>query len=295
MSIFIYVYSVSASITLIPIFIPLHILTDILKPIQYFQMSQDIGTHYICSRYECAINYTYTPLNTWEYLATYFLFHLCTTTTIPFATKYIADSIVNYLVQRITNIFIHLQIGIGSASQQILIEDVNEQDNTNINNEYAITTFFPHHMSGHIPPVTHQQHIYQYRHQMPYTYRTRPNRNSDIVSRLINMSLISEIFANRNHNDTEHDNQLTTEIPTRIDNTYVDTAMKTFAGDACSICITKFHILEIKKKTLAVTTPCSHLFCHACIEEYLNNHYLAQPQAPCPLCRHVVEELCINK
>ena len=114
---------------------------------------------------------------------------------------------------------------------------------------------------------------------------------------VIDMSILERLFANTNHIDTDtntdSETQKSTGLPTRIDTAYIHTVMKTFAGDACPICITKFHILEINNKTLAATMPCKHLFCHACIEKYVNNRSMTQ--VPCPLCRDILEELYINK
>jgi hypothetical protein len=291
---------------------PLHILTDIPTPLQYFELAQNTYTDYTCSIHECQNNNTYTEQNTWEYLAIYILFHLLAATVIPFAAKYIADNIANYVVQRITNIFTRITIS-SFPQQHIQIEDIHDQQNEhdfNTQYEYMPITFFPNHMSGHLPPVTHPQihqqqsfgrlASHQYRHTQP-THRIVQNTGTTIISRVVNMSILAALFthANANHIDTDTDTDIDTEnqpsigILTRIDPAYVHTAMKTFAGDTCPICMTKLHILEINKKTLAAITPCKHLFCHICIEEYVNNHSMAQ--VPCPLCRDIVEELYINK
>ena len=310
-SIFIHLYSITGSIALIFMFASLHILTDIPTPLQYFQISHDMHTHYICNRYECEINNTYTEQNNWEYLATYILFHLLAATVIPFTAKYIADNIANYVIQRITNIF--TRITISSFPQQHLQiedihdeEDIEEQHDFITDYEHTPITFFPNHMSGHIQPVR-QQYIHQQQSfgrlvsrrntHTPHTNSMIQNttRNT-IMSRVINMSILAALFAHTNHLESDNENQThtgSTGISTRIDTTYVDTSIKSFAGDACPICMTKFHILEINKKTLAAITPCKHLFCHTCIEEYVNNHSMAQ--VPCPLCRDIVEELYINK
>ena len=305
-SIFMNLYSVTGSIALIFMITPLHILTDIPTPLQYFELSQNTYTDYTCSIHECEHNNTYTEQNTWEYLAIYILFHLFAATVIPFAAKYIADNIANYVVRRITNIFAHITIS-SFPQQHLQIEDIQDEQTLHAFNtqyEYMPITFFPHHMSGHLPPVIHQQ-IHQrqsfgrlasrqYIHTS-HTHRIVQNTRNTIMSRLINMSILTALFTSTNHtdSDTDSDNHFSTEIPTRIDPTYVHTAMKTFAGDACPICMTNFHILEINKKTLAAITPCKHLFCHICIEEYVNNHSMLQ--VPCPLCRDIVEELYINK
>jgi hypothetical protein len=106
---------------------------------------------------------------------------------------------------------------------------------------------------------------------------------------------LPSLFANT-ENGTDSDADYKPEptgIPIRIDPARVRAAAKTFAGDACPICIGKFHLLEINSKSLAVTDPCNHLFCHACIDEYVNDHPFSQ--APCPLCRTIVDELYISK
>jgi hypothetical protein len=106
---------------------------------------------------------------------------------------------------------------------------------------------------------------------------------------------LPSLFANT-ENGTDSDADYKPEptgIPIRIDPARVRAAAKTFAGETCPICIGKFHLLEINSKPLAVTDPCNHLFCHACIDEYVNDHPFAQ--APCPLCRTIVDELYISK
>ena len=113
---------------------------------------------------------------------------------------------------------------------------------------------------------------------------------------MINIMRVSSSLFTNTDNGTIPDADYTpiaTGIPTHIDPARVRTAVKTFAGDACPICIGKFHLLEINSKSLAVTEPCNHLFCHACIDEYVNDH--ANAQAPCPLCRTIVDELYISK
>lgn len=299
-SIYSHIYSIKGYIALICVVAPLHIL----RPLQYFHISPDTYTHYICSRYECKNNNIHTEQNTWEYLATYILFHLLAATAIPFAAKYIADNIIKYITRKITNLVTCINIT-PFPQHHLQIEDINEQHELNTDYEYTIPTFLTHHMTGHIPPIRTRQRqsfgrlaSHQYRHT-PRTYNmfqnTRNTRNTrnTVMSRIINMSILTTLFTNTNHIDTEPHNQKSTGIPTWIDNSYVHTATKTFAGDACPICMIKFHILEINNNTLAATTPCKHLFCHTCIDKYINNHSMAQ--VPCPLCRDIVEELYINK
>ena len=317
MSTFIYIYSITGTVALISISTPLHtLLPDIIpKPPQCFGLTQEPIIDYICTRYECTINNTHTDQTTWgqqswgsiEHLVMYILFNILAATVIPFTAKYIADSIAEYIVQRVTKLFTfitirsfsqhHLQIEDIDYIQDNQIEDFDEQHDFNTDDEYTIPTFFPRHMSGHLPPIRsplRQRQSFgrlasqQFRHT-PTTILSQ-NTRFGTVTHAINLSILASLFTNTN---PSHDTQVYTGIPIHIKPAYVHTATKTFAGDSCPICMTRFHILEICNKTLAVTNPCNHLFCHACIDKYVNNHALVQ--APCPLCRAVVEELYITK
>jgi hypothetical protein len=206
------------------------------------------------------------------------------------------------------------------------------EDDSDNDNEYIPQTYqwhFPHHMSAHIPPsearpalrhepfgqlVSRQIQVAQRPSDSRLDHRPSDSRldhrpsdsrldhrprhriSYTVILHMINiMRLSSSLFTNTD-NGTIPDADYTpiaTGIPTHIDPARVRTAVKTFAGDACPICIGKFHLLEINSKSLAVTEPCNHLFCHACIDEYVNDH--ANAQAPCPLCRTIVDELYISK
>jgi hypothetical protein len=305
------------------------VLPDIPYYIPAFAESVPI---YVCTRYECDVVNVTNPFIqhfTWGQLLVYILFHLFTALAVPILAKQAADNIALNVTQRVAETARHLgtmvlpdQHGGGFFPPHPSRYD--SEDDSDNEDEYIQQSYqghFPHHMSAHIPPsearpaLRHEPfgHLVSRQNQVARRHsdsdsrlfhrpsdsrlfhRPRPRISYTVILHMINIMRLSSLFTNTD-NDTGSDtdyNPITAGIPTRIDPARVRTAAKTFAGDACPICIGKFNILEINSKSLAVTDPCNHLFCHACIDEYVNDHPFSQ--APCPLCRTIVDELYISK
>lgn len=288
-------------------FIHIHIINyiaviNIPTPTLHIEPIIYTNPDYICSKDVCEIHNIYSSYYTmFEHLAN-IIFHLFLASTIPILTKYIADNIANYFVQRINNIITCLTIRF-EPYQRLQIED-----NRNFHHTIPIDfvqppefPFFPHHISGHLPPVRQQiepQSFGQLVSVRNIRDTNTQNTRMTAISRLVNMSLLSTLVNNHTHHnhdndDDDNDDDTYAGILTHVDPEYVQTSIQTFVSDACPICMVTFPILELNKNTLAATTPCKHLFCHACIDKYINNHSMAQ--VPCPICRDIVEELYINK
>ena len=276
-------------------------------------------TTYICNRYECAVTNPFIQRFTWGQLLAYTLFHLFTALAVPILAKQAADNIALNITQRVTETVRH--IGTMTLPDQHSggffpphPSRYDSEDDSDNDNEYIPQTYqwhFPHHMSAHLPPsearpalrhepfgqlVSRQTQVAHRPSDSRLFHRPRHRISYTVILHMINIMRVSSSLFTNTDNGTIPDADYTpiaTGIPTHIDPARVRTAVKTFAGDACPICIGKFHLLEINSKSLAVTEPCNHLFCHACIDEYVNDH--ANAQAPCPLCRTIVDELYISK
>jgi len=281
----------------------LDFITFIHIPTLHIEHKIYTNTHYICSKDICENHNIYTSYYTrLEHLAN-IIFHLVVASIIPIIAKYIADNIANYFVQRINNIITGLTISL-EPYQRLQIED-------NRNYQHTLPLdfvqppdfpFFPHHMSGHLPPVRQQiqpQSFGQLVSLRNIHDTNTQNTRMTAISRLVNMSLapsLPSLVNNHTHHDddNDHDDDNTyAGILTHIDPEYVQTSIKTFMSDTCPICMVTFPILELKDNTLAATTPCKHLFCHSCIDKYIDNHSMTQ--VPCPICRVIVEKLYVNK
>ena len=277
---------------------------------------------YICTRNECTVVNSFVQQFTWGQLLVYILFHIFTALVVPFIIKQVADKIAFNVTQRVANTVRHIrnmmlpepdQYGSGFfPPHPTRYDSENDSDNETeyIPQYYQFHFHFPHHMAGQLPPIPHREIRLFHEHNVhPVPSGHLVSRHNQIIHRprqrisytmllhMLSFIRIPSLFANTD-NDMDSDaaddyKPVPAGIPTVIEPARVRAAAKTFAGETCPICIGKFHLLEIKSKTLAVTDPCNHLFCHACIDEYVNDHPFAQVH--CPLCRTVVEELYISK
>ena len=258
---------------------------------------------YICSNDVCELNHKHISYDTRLDNLAITIFHLFISSIIPIAVKYIADNATNYILQKIHNLFTYLTIPF-LPHQQLQIEDEHNDDQLPNNYHYispyeyiepARLPLFPHHISGHIPPFIQQTQSYGQLVSLRSTHTNTQNTRLSAISRVINMSLLSTLLENTNNSiiHTKHDDDTCEGIITHVDPEYVQKAIKTFMSDTCPICMITFPILELNNNTLAATTPCKHLFCHSCINKYINNHSMAP--VPCPICRDAVEELHVNK
>lgn len=279
---------------------------------------------YVCSTDECTVVNTFFHQITCIQLFGYIIFHFFIICMFPAILNRITESMTLYItglatrILRVThNIILNIlrlphYENFGAVepnydtdtdtdnSQYQLVEYEEEYENNLEHYETPYQSIFPHHMVGRLPPIRIRpiHNIYRQPNQFGSLVSQHINNmvepsaptQSNIISRLINMSIFNPIFRN---NDTSNDDIIPSGIPTHIDPSRIRGATKLFAGDSCPICMNKFHLLEINEKPLAVTEPCNHLFCHPCIDNHVNNNTRAQP--PCPICREVVVELYISK